>query len=347
MNFTYQPQPIKILFGSGRVQELTEEVRLLGKRRLGVLASKRYARLVEHLQDDFGAEEVVAFSNIVQHIPEEIVQEAKEALSGAEVLVAVGGGSTIGLAKAISLDTGLPIIAVPTTFSGSEMTNIYGISRKGKKTVGRNDRTFPKTVIYDSNLLLDLPPHLVATSAMNAMAHLIEALYAKDSNPITYQAALQGIQALRIGMETYVNERNLQTAVETLLFGAHLGGRVLSEVGMALQHKLAHLLGGSFGLEHSQTHSVLLPYVLAFNSAGAKRVVEDLKTILHTESPPQKLRELAEGLGAPVSLEQIGFSHQQIGLAAKQIAGLEFYNPIEVTEESALALLESAYFGDL
>jgi len=335
MNFTYQPQPVRILFGAGRMQELTKEIQGMSLEKPGLIATGEYTSLLDHLREDFGTENISDFRVTDAAItPAQAIQK----MQSAEVIIAIGDEATLHLAKAVAPHKNVPFILIPTTFSGIEMT----ISQQQKK--GNNLLT---TIIYDTHLLLNMPEPIIANSAMQAMAHLIEALYARAINPITYQAGLQGIQAMRIGIEKYIDEKNLQNAGDTLFFGAYLGGQVWAEAGIALQHRLVTLLHTEFGIEESAAHAVLLPYVLAFNSVGIKRVIEDVKSVLQTETPSLKLRELVEGMGGPITLAQIGMQEKQVGIAAEQLARLDFYNPIDVTKESAEALLKSAFVGDL
>ncbi len=330
MTFTYQPQAVKILFGAGRMQELAKEIQAVGLGKPGLIATREYTSMLEHLRKDFGTENSFEFRVTEATItPGQVVHR----LQAADVVIAIGDETIMRLAKAIAIQKNAPFILIPTTFSGVEMT----ISSPGHLT----------TVIYDIHLFLNMPRPIIASSAMQAMAHLTEALYARAINPITYQAGLQGMQAMRIGIEKYIADNSLQQAGETLLFGAYLGGRVWAEAGVALQHRLVDLLHEAFGLEESATHAVVLPYVLAFNSAGIQRVVADIKSVLQTETPSLRLRELVEGMEGPVTLAQLGLQENQIQEAAKLLAAQDFYNPIDVTQESAEALLRSAYLGDL
>jgi len=330
MTFTYQPKPVKILFGPGRMQELSREIQDMGLEKPGLIATGEFTSLLEHLREDFGTENISEFRVAEAAItPAQVVQQ----LQPADVVLAIGDETTMRLAKAVAMQKSVPFVLLPSTFSGIEMT----VYPKDQST----------TVIYDTHLFLNMPQAVLATSTMQAMAHLIESLYARAINPITYQAGLQGIQALRIGIEQYVNTQDLRKAGETLLFGAYLGGRVWVEAGVALQHRLVDLLHEEFGLEESATHAVLLPYVLAFNSAGIQRVIADIKSVLQTETPSLRLRELVESMGGPVTLAQIGLKENEVEKAATLLAEMDFYNPIDLTKESAEALLQSAFAGDL
>ena len=350
MNFIYQSFPNKIYFGDGQLKKLPAIVNELGGTRLFVISTSRTMAIVDELINLFGNKNVSHFSKIVQHVPKMVVDEAiavaKENRSN--LIVAIGGGSAIGLAKGMALENHLPILAIPTTYAGSEMTNIYGISSGGMKTVGRDLGVLPKTVIYDPSLTAKMPIALAATSSMNAMAHLIEAIYAHDCNPITYQTSLMGIRFLKEGMELLISEKSLENANANLQFGAYLAGKALCEVTMSLHHKAAHVLGGSFGMEHGRVHTALLPYVLEYQMPGiAKTVSSDLQNIFNDQSPALKLRTLARQMGSATTLKAIGFKEQDIPEAARLVVAKPFPNPVEITEKGIEALLKRAYQGHL
>jgi len=350
MNFTYQSFSNKIYFGEGQLKKINNIVTELGGTRLFIISSGRTKPIVDDLVQSAGKKNVFHFSKIVQHVPNGLVQEAlalaKENQSN--LLVAIGGGSAIGLAKGMALQNLLPILAVPTTYAGSEMTNIYGISSDGLKTVGRDNVVLPRSVIYDPSLTVGMPLSLAATSSMNAMAHLVEALYAPDTNPITYQISLMGIRWLKEGMEQLIAEKSIREANTNLQFGSYLAGKALCEVTMSLHHKAAHVLGGSFDMDHGKVHTVLLPYVLEFQMAGlSKLVVDDLQRVLNDQSPSNKLRNLAQQMGAAITLQAIGFQENRIKEAAGIIASAKFLNPVDITEFGIQTLLKMAYEGRL
>ena len=350
MNFIYQSFPNKVYFGNGQLKKLPAIVNEMGGTRLFVISTGRTMAIVEELIKSFGNINVSHFSKVVQHVPKTVVDEAiavaKENRSN--LIVAIGGGSAIGLAKGMALEIHVPILAIPTTYAGSEMTNVYGISSRGVKTVGRDLGVLPKTVIYDPSLTAQMPVGLAATSSMNAMAHLIEALYAHDGNPITYQTSLMGIRFLTEGMEVLISEKSLENANASLQLGAYLAGKALCEVSMSLHHKAAHVLGGSFGMEHGKVHTVLLPYVLEYQMPGiAKTVLSDLQTIFNDQRPSLKLRSLARQMGSATTLKAIGFKEQDIPEAARLIVVKLFPNPVEISEKGIEALLKRAYQGEI
>jgi alcohol dehydrogenase class IV len=317
---------------------------------LFVVAGSRQDPIVNDLVLEFGKKNVFHFSKIVQHVPKEVAEEAAALANNnhSDLIIAIGGGSAIGLAKAVALQNHVRILAIPTTYAGSEMTNIYGISSEGVKKVGRDANALPACVIYDPSMTESMPLSLAATSSMNAMAHLIEALYAHDGNPVTYQTSMMGIQFVRNGMEQLAAERSLKNANETLQFGSYLGGKALCEVSMSLHHKLAHVLGGTFNLDHSQTHTALLPYVLQYQLPGlSQTILHDLQAVLGDMNPPQKLRGLSEQMGAPISLKAIGFQKENIPRAANLLAKTNFPNPVPVDQKLIEQMLSAAYEGHL
>jgi alcohol dehydrogenase class IV len=277
------------------------------------------------------------------------VDEAREVAEQTQpfAYVAIGGGSAIGLAKGLAIEDGRPIIAVPTTFAGSEQTNIFGISTEDGKTTGRDDRALPQVVVYDPNLTATMPKGLAVTSAMNAMAHLMEALYSPSGNPVTRSLAMQGMKTLKAGLETMAeSDRLTQEANEQIQFGAYLAGKCLCEVDMALHHKTAHVLGGSFGMDHSKVHTVLQPYVLAYQWPYLdKAIQEDFKEALASENPAQVLKDLAANASAPTTLEAIGFQEADIEKAAFIMAANPYANIAPLSKEGLAGMLRNAYDG--
>jgi maleylacetate reductase len=283
------------------------------------------------------------------HVPYETVQEAMERVLHLNVdcLVAAGGGSTIGLAKAIALEKPLPILAIPTTYAGSEMTPIWGLTRGGLKTTGRNANIKPKTVIYDPRLTLSLPPDLSATSGMNAIAHCVEALYAENANPVASLLAEEGIRLLAESLPEVVhNPFNLDARSEAQ-YGALLAGAVLGMVGMALHHKLCHVLGGTYNLPHAETHTVVLPHAMAYNSSHAPEAMEAIGRALNCdlEEAAGALYDLAKSLNTPTTLAELGLTQDKLDETARLAIENPYYNPRPVTEYGIREVLERAYFG--
>jgi maleylacetate reductase len=353
MEFCYQSFSNTVYFGENYLEKLPAIVQEMGAKNLFLIVrnSNETKAIIESLADTFGKSQIIVFTEIVQHVPKALVEKALTVSREKKIdlIIAVGGGSAIGLAKGMALETSLPILAIPTTYAGSEMTNVYGISAGGVKTTGKNIKVLPRAVIYAPSLTAKMPLILAATSSMNAMAHLVEALYAFDGNPVVYQIALQGIQALRNGMELIIAEKSLHNANEHLQYGAYLAGKCLGEVSMALHHKLAHTLGGSFGMEHGKVHTVLLSYVLDFQMAALDiSTQKDLQKALGSKNPALKLKTMAEKMGAATTLEAIGFKESDIPKATQMVLGLKrFNNPVNITSKNIQDLLSRCYFGQL
>ena len=274
MEFVYEPIGTRVVFGSGIATKIRAEVERIGIERAFLITRRR------ELASDWAAG---VFEDAAMHAPADVCERARQQASkvSADGLVAVGGGSTIGLAKAIALETSLPtlpIVAVPTTYSGSEMTSIWGLTRDGKKTTGRDLKVLAKTVVYDPELTKTLPPPIAAVSGINAIAHAVEALYAENGNPVVSSMAEEAIRSLAAGLP--------QNAHARCLYGAFLAGAALGSVGMALHHKLCHVLGGSFGLPHAETHTVILPHAAAYNHNTALDAMARVARALGAESAP-------------------------------------------------------------
>lgn len=351
MIFTYQPYPVRVVFGYPLVDALCKEILPVKKSTVWIIASSRFDDLVETLSGNRLFSIAGRSREVVQHVPEEVVQREVQFIKKVrpDLLLSVGGGSATGLAKAIALEYSVPIWAAPTTYSGSEMTNIYGISSSGKKIVGRDEKVLPKTVFYDPALSSNLPKGLAVKSAMNAMAHLIEAVYSTDNNPFSYQNALQGIRSIYNGMIDMSIQKRMDSVInEKFLLGGCLAGKTLCEVSMALHHKAAHVLGGSFGLDHAGVHTVLLPYVFNFQWPHLeKQIKNDFWDIFSNGHPPSILRETARKLGAPVSLRELGFQTKDAEKAASQLMTLSFDNPAPMNQTSLTSLLKNACDGTL
>jgi alcohol dehydrogenase class IV len=311
-----------------------------------VLATSR-ARTEEVVQR-LGGRVAGIYDKAVMHVPIETARRARDEARRlhADVSIAIGGGSTIGLAKAIALEPGLPILAIPTTFAGSEMTPIWGLTEGGVKRTGRDAKVLPRVVIYDPTLTLTLPPAVAGPSGMNAIAHCVEALYAENANPVVSLMAEEGIRALAESLPTVVAKPGDLDAHATALYGAWLAGACLGSVGMALHHKLCHTLGGSFNLPHAETHTVILPYATAYNLEAAPDAMRRVSRALESaRNAAVGLYELGRRLQAPKSLKDIGMQEGDLDRAAQLATQNPYYNPRPVTREGVRALLGQAYHG--
>jgi alcohol dehydrogenase class IV len=347
LNFTYEQLPTRVVFGIGAFDRLAAEVERLGAHRALVLATPEQREQAEAAAERLGARSVGIYAEAVMHVPIETARKARAeaARLGADCAVAVGGGSTTGLGKAIALESGLPIIAVPTTYAGSEMTPIYGLTEGGVKRTGRDRKVLPRTVIYDPLLTLSLPVRIAAPSGMNALAHCVEALYAEDANPVISLMAEAGMRALARALPIIAREPDRLDARSDALYGAWLAGLCLGSVAMALHHKLCHTLGGSFNLPHAEVHTVILPQAAAFNRSAAPEAMHRVAEALGAADAAQGLYDLAARIGAPLALKDIGMAHDGIERAAQLATQSPYPNPRPVELAGIRDLLENAYHG--
>lgn len=347
--FEYTGYASSVFFGENSFSQLNKILSPYNK--AFVIAGSRLEPYVNLLKKSLGDERIIHFNSVIQHVPLELIEEANkiQIRENTDVLVAIGGGSTIGLAKALALRSKQTIVAVPTTYAGSEMTNIWGITTAEGKTTGRDLIVLPRYVIYDPSLTSSMPVSLAATSSMNAMAHLMEAIYAHDTNPITYNNSLDGIRKLRAGMMMLASQKKLtMEANQFLQYGSFIAGKVLCEVSMSLHHKMAHVLGGTFGLDHSSVHTVLQPYVLEYQwDALSDEVKNDFNSALSHTYAPGALLELAKSMGAPTMLSAIGFKENEIERAVDTVLAKPYANPKELTKSGLMEMLTKSYHGRL
>ena len=345
--FTYTAHPSRVVFGPGALGRLGAEIGHLGARRALVLCTPGQRGLAERVSSLLGERAAGVFSQAVMHVPIETARAARAEARrlGADCAVAIGGGSTTGLGKAIALDSGLPIIAIPTTYAGSEVTPIWGLTEAGVKKTGRDPRVLPRSVIYDPELTLGLPPGLTVTSLMNAIAHAAEGLYADDANPVTGLMAEEGIRACASALAALAIDPGGIDARSDALYGAWLCGIVLGSVAMGLHHKLCHTLGGSFNLPHAELHSVILPHALAYNGAAAPQAMARIAHALDRASAAQGLFELAARHGAPTSLQAIGMPADGLDRAADLAVSAPYPNPQPLERAALRALLPRAFDG--
>lgn len=346
-SFTYQAQPSRILFGPGRLGELTEEANRLGVRRMLVLSTPTQRPLADQVADVLGPLTVGTFSEAKMHVPAETAKAACRVAQrvDADGCVAVGGGSTIGLGKVIALNLRLPVIAVPTTYSGSEMTPIWGMTEANRKRTGRDPAVLPRSVVYDPELTLDLPPAISGTSGINAIAHAVESLYAPDTSPVIALFAEEGIRCLARALPRIAADPGDRDARSLALRGAWLCGSCLGATTMSLHHKLCHVLGGTLDLPHAPTHTVLLPYVAAFNLAANPVARDAVCRALGVEDAGRGLADLAAAVGAPTSLGELGVLEQDLAQVVEQVLAQPYANPRAVDRADVEALLSAALTG--
>ena len=345
--FTYNAHSPRIVFGAGSLQSLPEELDRLGAARVLVLCTPGRGGMVEQVTAGLGERLVGVFDRARMHVPRELVDQAHVEVKRRNVdcCLSIGGGSATGLGKAIALGGGPPFVAVPTTYSGSEATSIWGISAGQEKTTGRDPSVLPRTVIYDPLLTLSLPPTVAGPSGINAVAHCVEALYAPDANPITSLIAEEGIRALAQNLSQVVHEPGDLGARSEALYGAWLAGAALGAVGMGLHHRLCHTLGGSFDLPHAETHTVILPHAAAYNRPAVPGAMERIARALGSSDAPRGLYDLARAVGAPSSLREIGMLEEDLDRAATIAVEKPYPNPRPVSREGVRMLLEDAFLG--
>ncbi len=349
MNFIYHARPARVIFGAGSLDHLEREVLELGAQRALVLCTPEQRDLAQYIVERLGARAAGLYDRATMHVPIEIARDAQAFARscGADCAIAIGGGSTIGLGKAIALESSLPILAIPTTYAGSEMTPIYGLTEGGIKRTSSDARVLPKTVIYDPALTVTLPVELSVTSGLNAIAHAAEGLYANNANPVMSLVAEEGIRALARGLPGVRRDTADLGARGDALYGAWLCGMVLGNVGMALHHKLCHTLGGSFNLPHAPTHTVVLPHALAYNAAHAPDAMQRIARAIGTNDAARGLYALALDNGAPVSLKAIGMQEADLDRAADLAAANPYWNPRPIERDGLRALLQDAFDGNL
>jgi maleylacetate reductase len=345
--FNYAGLPSKVIFGFGTLDQVAEQIRAHGCSRALVLSTPQQIESAQALSVRLGPLSAGVFSEAAMHTPVEVTERALEAVRAAraDCTVALGGGSTTGLGKAIALRTDLLQIVVPTTYAGSEATPILGETRDGLKTTQRSLKILPEVIVYDVDLTLSLPVGLSATSGINAIAHAVEGLYTQDANPIVSLIAEEGIRALGQALPAIARNPLDREARSDALYGAWACGVVLGSVGMALHHKLCHTLGGAFDLPHAETHAVVLPHAAAYNAAAAPEAMARAARALGVTDAPRGLYDLARSLGAPASLRELGMREADLDRAADLAASNPYWNPRPIERNAIRALLDAAYFG--
>lgn len=346
-SFVHDSRMPRVIFGAGSLARLGAEIERIGVRRVLVLATPEQRAAAERVARRLGSTCVGVHARARMHVPRACVDEASEEIGRLhpDCTVAFGGGSTTGLAKAIALERGLPILAIPTTYAGSEMTSIYGITESGSKRTGRSPAVLPRAVLYDPELSVGLPVPLSVTSAFNALAHAVEGLYAEERSPLTSRMAIEGLRSFARALPWIAAAPTDLAARARALYGAWQCGAVLGAVGMALHHKLCHTLGGSFDLPHAETHTVLLPHVLAFNAPAVPRAARRIARALGVDDAACGLYDLAERLGAPLALAKLGLREEALDAAAELATRDPYYNPRPVDPRGIRQLLDDAYHG--
>jgi maleylacetate reductase len=347
----------RVLFGTGSAAaNLAAEVERLGSRRAMVIAGEFEAAIAKNITG--GIDVALHYDDVAPHVPIEKAAKARAAAAerGIDLLICVGGGSTTGLAKAIALTSRLPIIAVPTTYAGSEATNVWGLTEDSRKTTGVDDIVLPATIIYDAALTLSLPVELSVASGLNALAHCVDSMWAPRADPINQALAAEGIRALAAGLPLVKDNPNDLPGREQALYGAYLSAVAFASAGSGMHHKICHVLGGAYNMPHAQTHATVLPYVLAFNAPAAPEAAKRMSAAFGTsgrgatDSGPADavagLNALRAALDAPKALKEHGLAEENIPAAVQLILpAIPRSNPREVTADNLEQLLRAAYSG--
>ncbi|WP_026203853.1 maleylacetate reductase [Rhizobium giardinii] len=345
--FTFESAIPRIVFGIGSISKVSEELGRLGRGRALVLSTPHQENDAQALASALGELAVGVFNRAVMHTPVDVTTEALSMFngSGADCIVSLGGGSTIGLGKAIALRNNAPQLVVATTYAGSEVTPILGETENGIKTTIRTSSVLPKTVIYDPELTFGLPVPMSVTSGLNAMAHAVEGLYAQDRNPIASLMAMEGLAALRKALPAIVNLPRDPLARTDALYGSWLCGVVLGAVGMSLHHKLCHTLGGTFDLPHAETHAILLPHTVSYIEQAVPELLAPVARLFGAPRAGTGLHDFALSIGAPMRLRDLGVTGDDLDRATALAVSHPYWSPRPLEAGGIRALLQNAWQG--
>ena len=346
--FTYEALPMRVTFGVGRAGDVAAELDHLGLERMLVLSTPEQTELAQRVADGLGDRCVGLFPGAVMHVPIEVANEASDRAAelGADGCIAVGGGSTVGLGKAVALQHRLPVVAVPTTYAGSEMTPVWGLTENGVKKTGRDPSVLPRSVVYDPELTTSLPVDMSVTSGINALAHAAEALYAPDVSPVIALMAEEGARLVVEALPRVAADPDSLEARGTALRGAWLCGAVLGATTMSLHHKICHVLGGTFNLPHAAVHTVMLPYALSLTLPGAPDALSAMQRVLQEQDVPKALFDFSARLGAPTSLAMIGMPMGGVAEVVRQVMATPYASPRTVTANDIFNIVEQAMAGE-
>jgi maleylacetate reductase len=344
--FVFPGLVTRVVFGSGTLAQAGAEVERLGHRKVLVLSGPHQRPEAEALAETLGALSAGVFAGAAMHTPVEVTETALAVFraSGATALVSLGGGSTTGLGKAIATRSGADQIVIPTTYAGSEMTDILGETAGGQKTTRRDASIRPEVVIYDVDLTLSLPVAMTMTSGLNAIAHAIETLYAPDRNPVLEVMCRDALAAFKAGLPVLRADPQDRAARAQALYGAWFCSTALGYATMALHHKLAHVLGGSFNTPHAETHAILLPHTAGFNAAAVAELLAPVAAVFGAVGGG--LWDFARDIGAPLRLADLGMTEADLDRAADLAVQTPYPNPRAFDRSDIRALLQAAYDGE-
>ncbi|MFI6302883.1 maleylacetate reductase [Amycolatopsis thailandensis] len=347
MRFVHATLPQRIRFASGAAAAgVRAEVERLDARRVMVIAADAERVLADEIVADLPV--ALRHDEVLMHVPVDVAERARAAAAAheADVIVSIGGGSTTGLAKAVALTTGLPIVAVPTTYAGSEATDVWGLTENSVKTTGRDPRVLPVAIVYDTSLTLTLPVELSVASGLNALAHCVDSLWAPRADPINAALAVEGVRALNLGLPGVARNPSGLDGRERALYGAYLSAVAFASAGSGLHHKICHVLGGMYNLPHAQTHAVVLPYVLAFNAPNAPDADRRLAEVFGAGNGLAGLQALRATLDAPTALRDYGFAEADLPDAVEAVLkSVPEDNPTKATADNLAVMLHAAWEG--
>ncbi|MEA2627530.1 MAG: maleylacetate reductase [Candidatus Binatota bacterium] len=345
--FTHEGVPTRIVFGIGSRHGLADELDRLGLSQVVLIASGSSRAEADALVGVLDHRLTWRVDGVRQHVPAELAAEvtADAIRVGADGVVTLGGGSATGLGKAVAL-SGLPLVAVPTTYAGSEMTPVWGVTTDGRKETGRDPQVLPKTVLYDPELTFGLPPLTTAASGMNALAHCLEALWAAGASPLAGPLALDGARTLCEAVPAAVAEPWDAKVRGRALVGACQAGMALATAGTGLHHRLCHVLGGRYDLPHAQTHAALLPHVVGFNEPVLGALAARMAIAVGSGRASTGVHDLAVRMGLCMALSELGMPESAIEEVAAEVAATPPPNPRPVDEAALRSLLRAAWEGD-
>lgn len=347
-SFARTALPGRVVFGPGSLQRLASEADGLGVRHVLLIVAAYDRNLSELSLPALGARVGLLWEEVRRHVPRELAGRAVAAAraNAVDAIVTVGGGSTTGLGKAVAVETGLPLIAVPTTYAGSEMTPIYGLTSDGEKRTAKDARALPALAIYDPELVRSLPPAVVGPSGMNALAHCVEALWADEGDPVTDVLALEATRLLAEHLAAAYESDDIGARGQ-LQLAACLAGNALGTVGTSIHHSLCHLMGGMYDLPHAETHAVVLPYAVAFASAALPEARERLAVALATTANDVDgaIWDLGARVGTPAGLKALGMTREQVSAAARAAVDRELKSPRPLDLPAVEGLLADAWAG--
>jgi maleylacetate reductase len=343
--FTLDVLPVRVRFGTGASQKVGEELDRLGTRRAVVFAGRRHEEVATALTRTLGERVVGVFADVRPHVPEELAGQARvfSAEREADTVVAIGGGSAIGLAKAVRRELPVSLVAIPTSYAGSEMTPIWGLSTAEGKQTGHDPAVLPDAVVYDPALARSMPAAFAATSGLNAIAHSVEALYAPGANPVTELPALEGLRLLVGGLPRVVRDGAHEDAGPGTLFGACLAGLALGQTGTSFHHKICHVLGGRFGMPHAATHAALLPHSVRLAADVYPAAVRRMAETLAVDDAAAAIAAVCAAVDAPSSLAELGLAAGDVDEAADQAARVLGRAGLPVTDDQVHGLLRDAF----